>query len=686
MTARQAATLAGLIGVVGVLAFVVARSERESEAPVRAAVLKTSLLLGALGVLAVETLSAFTMLAARPLVAFWAAVVIVALAATTTHGTPIAWHEWRRAVVAAYASSTRDRVLLSLVLGCSLVTFCSAVLTPPNNWDAMTYHMPRVAHWLADGAVRHYPTARTQQLFMPPLNAYLIAVLQAVAGSDAWANLVQWAAYVAGAAMVSLTIRRLHGGSTAELAGALAFITLPMAIAQASTTQADLLTAYWTLTLIALIVGPQERGTPLWTGLAIGLGMMTKPSFALYAAPLVAVFLVRRFRSHAPVGRFASTAAAAAMLGAVAVAPQLPHFLRNEQTFGTPLGGGQEVARMQNEHLGPRSWLSNLLRATAVHVPIPGYGAAVIRLHHWLGIDPDDPRTTHLSDLSFSAFADEWFRPLVPSENSAGNPAHFLTAVALLLAVSVRPRGWSPNVATAIAIGVLGIAGWALLSLPFKWQAWASRFDLPLFGLLCVPFGIAMSRTTKRASALVMASWVLGALPALGLASHRPLIGADFATRIPGVRAAVTAFGGERLRRALDTETPTAPSVLGATDEDLLFRSNPDVRPAYRAAVAAVRASECTTVGLELERDDWEYPFWRLLGAEAGGASIRIENVGVTNETASLPPEGPAPCIVVSAVGASAFRDQSEWVGSKLSDGRLFTIYRKRATVPADGR
>ena len=127
--------------------------------------------------------------------------------------------------------------------------------------------------------------------------------------------------------------------------------------------------------------------------------------------------------------------------------------------------------------------------------------------------------------------------------------------------------------ATAIAIGVLGVVGWALLSLPFKWQAWASRFDLPLFGLLCVPFGIAMSRTTKRASALVMASWMLGALPALGLASHRPLIGADFIARIPGVRPAVTTFGGERMRRAFDTEVPTAPSVLGATDEKLFHVS-----------------------------------------------------------------------------------------------------------------
>lgn len=53
--------------------------------------------------------------------------------------------------------------------------------------------------------------------------------------------------------------------------------------------------------------------------------------------------------------------------------------------------------------------------------------------------------------------------------------------------------------------------------------------------------------------------------------------------------------------------------------------------------------------------------------------------VGVTNETAHLPPEGPEPCLVVSAVKQSALRDDPEWEAMRLSDGRLFTIYRRRS-------
>ena len=676
---RNAASLLWLVGVVAVIVAAVARTDRESDARLRNAVLKASLLLGALAVAVIETLSAFTLLSAVPLVTCSAGIVTVAIAiiSASPRPHPLQLVTWRHEAVRTYAAAGRHRVLALLVLSCVLLTLLIAVAAPPNNWDAMTYHMPRIAHWLANGSVRHYPVARTQQLFMPPLNAYLMAIIQAVAGSDMWANLVQWASYVAGAAVASLVVRRLDGGPTAELAAAFAFATLPMAIAQASTTQADLLTAYWVLVLIALAVGPHDRFTSVWAGLAVGLGMLTKPSFALYAAPLVVALLVRNLRGGTLRRRLTSSAVGAAVLGSVAIAIQTPHALRNAATFGTPLGGGHEVARMQNEDPGPRSWLSNLMRATAIHVPIPGYGTALIEIHRMLGIDPDDPRTTHLHDLSFSEVAAQWFRPLIPSENSVGNPAHFLTAIVLLLAILVRPRGLSPNVATAIAIALIGALGWMLLSLPFKWQAWASRFDLPLFAALSVALGFAMSRASPRAATLVMASWLSSALPTLSLAVHRPLLDVALVTRIPGAHSALAAIGDERIRRALDARGAKAPSILRTSNEDLLFRSNPDVYALYRSAVARVQSSGCSTIGLELDRDDWEYPFWRLLGAEAGSGNVRIEIVGVTNETAKLPAEGPPPCIVVSAVEPSAFRDEQGWTAAKLSDGRLFTIYRR---------
>jgi Dolichyl-phosphate-mannose-protein mannosyltransferase len=642
---------------------VFAASVSAAEARLRDALLRASIAFGVLTVVAVELLSVPEVLAAWPLAVFWGVVTAVATVVAVRRGGPAA-------IVATLGSLARqrratpraDRMRLAIAGTFAAVTLLTAVVVPPNNWDAMTYHMPRVAHWLANGSVRHYPVARAQQLFMPPLNAYGIAVLQALAGSDRWANLVQWLAYVGGAAIASLAAHRLGSGRTGQIAAGVAFLTLPMAIAQATTSQADLLTAYWALVLIAIVVGPLRADTALWAGAALGLGLLTKPSFALYALPLVLVLLARAARGPERDGGVASLPAAAVGLTAIALVLQAPHAWRATATFGRPWGGGSEVTRLQNELPGVRSWISNAARDTAVHVPIPGYAAAIARGHAWLGVGPDDPRTTHLPDASFSEVAAQWFRPLIPSEDSVGNPAHFAAAAALLGFVVLRRPALGRAARAALAVAALGVVGWLLMCLPFKWQAWMARFDLPLFAALSIPLGIAVERLRPRTAALMTSCWIVGALPVLMIALHRPLIG------VAGVAALAGAPDGSRM----------PPSVLGASPDDLLFRSNRGWRAPYLAAVDAVRASECDVVGLELERDDWEYPFWRLLGETAGPRARRLRAIGVRNETARLPPEGPDPCLVISSVPESMLSGDPRWEVTKLSADRLFTIYRKR--------
>ena len=44
-----------------------------------------------------------------------------------------------------------------------------AVYVPPNTWDAMTYHLSRVEHWIQNKNVEYYPTPNIRQLFHQPL-------------------------------------------------------------------------------------------------------------------------------------------------------------------------------------------------------------------------------------------------------------------------------------------------------------------------------------------------------------------------------------------------------------------------------------------------------------------------------------------------------------------------------------
>jgi hypothetical protein len=106
-----------------------------------------------------------------------------------------------------------DRALLAAVLGLLGWAFVQAVLAPPNNVDALSYHLPRQVYWLQQGSVAHYPTSVLRALTMPPLAEYAGLHLAALSGGDRWHNLVQWTAMVGTLVAVTGLARLLGGGA-----------------------------------------------------------------------------------------------------------------------------------------------------------------------------------------------------------------------------------------------------------------------------------------------------------------------------------------------------------------------------------------------------------------------------------------------------------------------------------------
>ena len=73
-----------------------------------------------------------------------------------------------------------------------LIALTLAIVSPPNNWDSMTYHLPRVMQWIQNGSVEHFATGNARQLVQPPLSSY--AALQSIITTrqDYLVNLIQW--------------------------------------------------------------------------------------------------------------------------------------------------------------------------------------------------------------------------------------------------------------------------------------------------------------------------------------------------------------------------------------------------------------------------------------------------------------------------------------------------------------
>jgi hypothetical protein len=125
------------------------------------------------------------------------------------------------------------------------VTFFIAVVYPPNNWDSMTYHLPRIEHWLQNKSLNHYYTSIDRQLLSAPFAEILILQGRALSGDDYLANLVQWFSFLGSIIGISKIAGRLGMNRKMQIVSALFFATVPMAILQASSTQTDLVTTFF---------------------------------------------------------------------------------------------------------------------------------------------------------------------------------------------------------------------------------------------------------------------------------------------------------------------------------------------------------------------------------------------------------------------------------------------------------
>ena len=545
-------------------------------------------------------------------------------------------------------------VALGAVGAILAVTGAIALLAPPNTWDSMTYHMSRVAHWSQAGSVANYPTHIMRQLWYGPGAEFLIAHLYVLTGGDRLANLVQWLAFAACVVGAAIVAGELGGGPRARAVGAVACATLPMAIAQASSTQNDLVASFWLLSLgywtLRFRIAP-SLGTAALIGVGAGLAGVTKPHMVFLAVPWLLAFLViagARGRRHA-VGWVL-------MAGLIAVALNVGHVGRTARL----LWSGESIAQSgvpgrQDRHppvwsaymtttLDPRAVVSNALRSAALQLVTPServnnwVTGAILATHRVMGIDASDSRSTVRGGQ---------FRvgPFGLHEDVSGNPLHLLAGfVAGLIiwrrrqAFDVPVRLWA-GLSLASAIALVGA---------LSWGPWNARYHLPLFVLLSPLLGVALE-SRRRLAVACAASFCLLALPSLAMTWPRPVIGSG--------------------------------SVLTMPRTAQQFRSRPKLQPVYEGAADVVSDMRCTRVGLIFGGDDdWEYPFWPLLRTRLGN-DLRMEHILVQNASARLAARAADPPCALLVVG-NAVDGTVEWQGRTFVERWRSTPVRVYATQP----
>jgi len=604
----------------------------------RLAFLSAAAMWGSLLTLITELLSLFGAIAFRPLLGAWCFSLVIVF---------LAWRKsvWGKPAATNFAWRQEPRFEWFLRMGLLFiagVVGLIALVAPPNTWDAMTYHMARVMHWMQNKSVAHYPTHILRQLYMPPWSEFAILHFQILAGTDRLANGVQWFSMLGSAIGVSGLAGRLGADRRGQLFSAVVSMTIPMGILQGSSTQNDYVAAFWLTCFVYGLFVMRERGdagSALLCGAGLGLAMLTKATAYIYAFPFLlgaSWLLLRAFGSRGFLLLI--------LVASAALTINLGHFLRNDDLFSNPLGLTQEDRvghytiqyRVANEVLSPAVLVSNLVRNAAIHLSTPSapinlfLERGVIFLHSVLGVSPHDPRTTLPLGTRFE-ITDTWL-----NEDSTGNPLHFALLVASIFVIA-----WKRGEGREVRLYSLGlIAAFLLFSLYLKWQPFNSRLQLPGFVLWSPVSGVVLAGLQRKwAASAVVSILLVGTLPWLFFNRARPLA------------APQNIFN-----------TPRAAQYFRG-------RYSP-----YSRAVQLLPDPQCKQIGLYLDLDSWEYPFWVLLYQRLG-RDVRIEAVNVENisarKYADLPAFTPCAVLAINSLAVDDFR----------VNGRAYLIYSRTKFV-----
>src|SRR5947207_2127480 len=249
-----------LLGLLPALTTVlVGYAVRPAGGDLRLAAVRAAVIVGAVAAALVEAQSALRALTPPVLAVTWILALVPASA-----GAVIRYRRDGSAGWPALPKLTRpEKVLVLAVAGLMLAELVVALVSPPNNYDSQTYHLPKIEHWVVQRDVDFFPTRIHRQVTIAPGAEYLLLHLRLLTGGDGLYNLLQWCAGVGCVLAASRIAKQLGGDRRAQLITALVAGTTPILALEASSTQTDLVVAGWVACVTTLVLDELHRRTPV---------------------------------------------------------------------------------------------------------------------------------------------------------------------------------------------------------------------------------------------------------------------------------------------------------------------------------------------------------------------------------------------------------------------------------------
>ncbi len=381
-------------------------------------------------------------------------------------------------------------------------TLLIALLSPPNNYDSMTYHMARVAEWIQHQNVNFYPTAIPRQNHSMPFAEYVVLQFQILSRSDLYANLVQWLSFIFSIVIVSLITKELKFSKFTQLVSGFVASATPMAILQSSSTQNDLVLGVLCLSFAYFLLRFVKSYTiedGIFTAISFGLALLTKGTGYIFCAAIGIFLGVYKIFSLTEKEKKYKLVWSLGLIVVAGLVMNTGHFLRNYGLYGHPLSTANN--RITTDNLSLTTTYANLIRNAAgqLATPLPMINNMIVSATEWtLGENINN------SDATFEAA--EFSVDFRINSDYSGN---LFQMVLLSLALILLPWLIKDRKSALFFYLMAVFAAIVVFNVSIKWQPWGSRLITPIFLLGSPLIAILINKTIsskKLISSLMVAS------------------------------------------------------------------------------------------------------------------------------------------------------------------------------------
>ena len=464
----------------------------------------------------------------------------------------------------------RNKIIVLVSVLFFLLLFIQGILYPPNNWDSMTYHMARIAHWVMNESVYPYPTHIYRQIYQPPLSEWIIAQVCILNKADYFANAIQLIFLIASLGVINQIMLLWNQSKRRRLIAICIAFTTPSVFMQATSTQNDIVVSFFLLSTIFFLIDYFKRfniSIAIYIGLSIGLAILTKGTALVYIIPIISfclfflwkAFLKKQINLINFLPHFF-------LIASLSIAISFPHFYRNYALSGDIFGASDD--HYFNKNITLKSTGLNFLKNIANHGSTPitsNLTNQIVEKTHLILKIPINDENYSYKGIHFKL--NNWNH----NEDEVSNFLQIVLFAGVLLFLILNWKKKEPFIKFSALFCLLAFC---LFSFLLKWQPWHMRLQVPLFIMASIPIALFLDHfSLKKIVSPILGFAIFYCLLLALYNPNRPLLKnvkqAKLATRFDNYFIAMPFYEKEYKiwRYKLKSKTPVKWDVHGDTWE-----------------------------------------------------------------------------------------------------------------------